>query len=93
MSEQRDNEFYANQLKPCPFCGGKAEHGMSQGLEGGVHLDRWEVGCADCGASLIVGICPNDDWPHSVVSRAVERWNRRSREEKDAASPTVTGEK
>ena len=62
-----------NELKPCPFCGGKA---ILRNVD-----DAWDssvyVECQACGASTKM-------WPYvfefeepGAVSRAVHNWNKR----------------
>lgn len=61
------------ELKPCPFCGGKA------------YIDREEIFC-DCGAKMPFpfyewGIPDgNEGFPEYKAARAeaIERWNRRT---------------
>lgn len=57
----------SEELKPCPFCGGKNlyRHKDSDGLG-----QTW-VWCADCGASGPV---------KEERSHAIEAWNRRTNE-------------
>jgi len=63
-------------LKPCPFCGADAYHGMPRSDDGGSYVDRWQVACTVCPANLIV-IDADAQWPHGVISQAVEKWNTR----------------
>lgn len=63
------------ELKPCPFCGGKA------------HIDREEIFC-DCGAKMPMpfyeyGLVAEDRFPTYDEARveAIEAWNRRVGEE------------
>lgn len=60
-----------SELKPCPFCGGKA------------HLDREEIFC-DCGAKMsfplyVWGAAACDGFPTYEQSKemAIKAWNRR----------------
>lgn len=56
------------KLKPCPFCGGKAEMGTE-------YNDPFECGaiyCVDCGAKIEFG-CGGE-----LRLKALEAWNRRA---------------
>ena len=61
------------ELKPCPFCGGKATLVYFDVDDGG----KWQVICDDCGA------CSDyydEEWnPDNLLkgNEAVESWNRR----------------
>ena len=55
-----------NELKPCPFCGGKAEHEI---FDDGF-LVWCRVECKPCGVTLTV--------PYVVGEEAIEAWNRRA---------------
>ena len=54
------------QLKPCPFCGGKA-HLMDMGYP------HW-IYCENCGAKVHGGVVGN-------VQASIDAWNRRTSEE------------
>lgn len=55
------------KLKPCPFCGGKAEtdYAWDDYNNPGVH-------CNDCGAYV---------FDYNSEKKAIEKWNRRTNEE------------
>ena len=56
-------------LKPCPFCGGKAR------VDYAIYdYNRWGVTCESCGATVEV-----NDWDgeENTKENAVARWNRR----------------
>jgi hypothetical protein len=62
------------ELKPCPFCGGKAE------VEKGRILWRFRIRCTTCGSGT--------DWlgqvmdcPTHPVTRLADRWNNRTKRE------------
>jgi hypothetical protein len=86
--EMRDNQFYKDQLKPCPMCGGVAEHGMASSGDGGAYLDRWEVCCLSCGLSLTASMPVVGEWPFAAIKIAVENWNRRYSEDKAGTAQT-----
>lgn len=66
------------ELKPCPFCGSKAElkHGTSS-----IFSTYAYVECKNCGArSTDVYI----DTAYSCDGKVIERWNRRSKNKCDS---------
>ena len=67
------------ELKPCPFCGGKAEY-VDYGQEG--EFEDWDVECTECHALMIA---PGKE-PGEVTTKleAAAAWNRRAQ---DAALP------
>lgn len=68
-------------LKPCPFCGGEAEHDILQGfisLDSRVIENRNTVYCLSCPAD--VGECYSeheDITPDELTKIVIEAWNRR----------------
>lgn len=54
-------------LKPCPFCGSRAEINHKE------DLDAWIVECANqcCPASYMIG------WWYDTIEEAVKFWNMR----------------
>lgn len=54
----------ANELKPCPFCGGEAVAEMDESWSW-----EWEVHCPNCNATIAMGF--------GTESEAIEAWNRR----------------
>jgi Lar family restriction alleviation protein len=56
------------ELKPCPFCGGKAEQ-----CRGGRYAYQYYVMCVDCGSSSRGSAFKNDNF------NATE-WNKRDKE-------------
>lgn len=58
-----------SELKPCPFCGGKAIGTPSCKPEW-----VYEIKCTDCGAKVKkLAICPS-----CARRKAIEAWNRRA---------------
>ena len=59
------------ELKPCPFCGGKAElkHRLIFGIEHSM-IQCQSCGCGSAEVQANVGFCADD--------RAAEAWNRRA---------------
>jgi len=55
------------ELKPCPFCGSKAE--IYQDYEG-----SWTIECTVCFAR---------SWPRKDKEQAIEAWNRRATNEQN----------
>ena len=56
------------ELKPCPFCGGKANcYDFAWMVESN---KDWTVECTNCGA-----IIP----PYGIKEESIEAWNRRTR--------------
>ena len=53
------------ELKPCPFCGGKAKLLSRGGLH---YVVCWEKACR---------ITPRTTW-HNTKEKAIEAWNRRA---------------
>lgn len=80
------------ELKPCPFCGGKAEFdqtGYGATDHSSVEL-RFAIRCKKCGATapdaygyIAINLSSNGElnvW-HDDKSKAIAAWNRRTREE------------
>ena len=82
-----------NELKPCPFCGGKAilKHekiDVCRNRENGDLITRWSVWCPNCGIRQSGGTTEYwfsyDETLKIVDSHfdgrktAIERWNRRA---------------
>lgn len=69
------------ELKPCPFCGGEAEHDSLQGfLALGTRTieDRNTVYCLSCSGE--VGQCYSDHEninPEELSALVIEEWNTR----------------
>lgn len=74
------------ELKPCPFCGGKAEARISPNSRSEEGASFYEVRCKKCGVhvtgkSFNFWVTKyNKEKPQDLLS-AVERWNKRAYEE------------
>lgn len=55
------------ELKPCPFCGGKARLFVNGGVK---------VICSKCYASTMI-LTDNMEYESNAVEMVVEAWNRR----------------
>lgn len=71
----------SEELKPCPFCGGKA---IIKAVDKNYGFTIW-CQCKECYARTD-GYCPNTDNEDKTIDsiesckvRAVERWNRRAK--------------
>lgn len=63
------------ELKPCPFCGGKARIRKWK-------RDGYVVRCKDCGAQgTPFYICEWHDTKYIAQGKAAEAWNRRENSE------------
>ncbi|MFR7906809.1 MAG: Lar family restriction alleviation protein [Oscillospiraceae bacterium] len=66
------------KLKPCPFCGGKANVGLDD------FNNKYLVMCGECGVmmgiSLEIGVEIINGWTAEIESAelAIENWNRRA---------------
>lgn len=66
-------------LRPCPFCGGKAHFATLNKIAGhGYTEPAYKVLCLDCGASTTEAYEPMCIDPEPVKQRAIDRWNRRA---------------
>lgn len=59
-------------IKPCPFCGGRAVIGYAI-----YDYNRWGVYCKNCGASVEVSDFAGEP---DTEEQAIKNWNRRVRE-------------
>lgn len=58
----------SDELKPCPFCGGKGDLREAGRINGAI------VSCTECGA------CVNSAWPKGCEGAAINQWNTRTHE-------------
>lgn len=80
------------ELKPCPFCGGKAELRHSdiekcRNRENGDLITYWEVWCPKCGTKKVGGVSEYSFLNNETIvlvhpnfdgrNKAIEAWNRR----------------
>jgi len=73
------------KFKPCPFCGGRAEHSIGK-TSGG---KPWHyVECVDCGATAPVP--PWADHNIAVIERLAKAWNTRAEILADAMKSSVS---
>ncbi|CAI1543586.1 restriction alleviation protein, Lar family [Serratia liquefaciens] len=74
----------ANELKPCPFCGGKAvENALGCSEFGGHEHQDYSIHCVSCLAEIwITTGHTGADFPcsccHDTQKACVEKWNRRT---------------
>lgn len=68
----------ADELKPCPFCGGKAEIRVGEYAS---FVEGYAVGCSNCaltfGASGRIGEAYCWSCCYETEAEAIEAWNRR----------------
>lgn len=81
--EKPANTKLPPQLKPCPFCGGKAECGPLCGEDGGIYTDRMGAYCRVCGFELsskprAVRDTEKEGWPWRDLDEAITKWNTRA---------------
>lgn len=74
------------ELKPCPFCGGKAEARISPNSRSEEGASFYEVRCKKCGVHVtgksfnFWTVEYNAEKPQDLLS-AINRWNKRAYEE------------
>lgn len=62
-----------NELKPCPFCGGKAKQIETYKYVGlGKSIPQYYIRCDNSDCNLYVATCNRD-----TKEEATEEWNRR----------------
>lgn len=64
-------------LKPCPFCGGKADTNGSISCNYGKHMITADFLCLDCGARVKLKI----KFVVDPIKEVIEAWNRRANDE------------
>lgn len=66
------------ELKPCPFCGGKAT------IYGSTTIDKYFAGCTRCTAAI--GIYIDNKWHPTFYDRedAADAWNNRAESKGEA---------
>ena len=69
------------ELKPCPFCGGKAEL-QTAWDRNWANYSRYTIMCQnrDCGARIVEMINDYEPEHEKIVSEFCKRWNRRAEE-------------
>lgn len=71
-----------NQLKPCPFCGRKANP-VSLQMGGGIGVTRIDIECS-CGIRFEIHaddvIYSADGTPHQMGLTALDKWEKRIEE-------------
>lgn len=86
-----------DKLKPCPFCGGRAElenDGIrpTRSRDNGDLMTYWKVPCINCGAALPSAVSEyrfgKDELLHTIAqhdgkARVIEKWNGRHEHGKD----------
>lgn len=65
------------ELKPCPFCGGRAELLVKEFAISGCKAKAF-VRCTECGAE---SDCYSENISYCANDRATEAWNRRVNDE------------
>ncbi len=74
------------ELKPCPFCGGKAKlNNRAECCGHGCFVELHYVACTNCKASGAVAdsFLDNGD-DETLKTLAIKRWNRRADDERKA---------
>ena len=71
------------QLKPCPFCGGKAHIRNVTENDGYVHYETVCVLCEDCGAQSVRKISDGYYGCYCSYEEIAELWNRRVKESEE----------
>lgn len=72
-----------DQLKPCPFCGGKVYIGLASGGNPGNYVEVWQIhgghleGDCSCRVFMESGIFYPEYGGAAEKEKLIERWNRR----------------
>lgn len=71
----------AENLKPCPFCGGEARTKVMIGRHDMIVI---KVGCFDCDAWKYDGIKSGDSFKelNKAMQDVISKWNRRENDDK-----------
>ena len=77
IRKQRNRERLNGQLKPCPFCGGKAHIRNVTEMDQPCHYETVCVTCEDCGAQSIQRISDGYYDEYCSDEEIAELWNRR----------------
>ena len=64
-------------LKPCPFCGGKARVMISTRQDGGSHYYTKSINCTDCGCGTVEKTCSGYYGQYCTDEEIAALWNRR----------------
>ena len=83
LRKQRNRKRINEQLKPCPFCGGKAHIRNVTENDAHVHYETVCVLCEDCGAQSIRKISNGYYGKQCSDEEIAELWNRRVKESED----------
>ena len=83
IRKRRTRERLNGQLKPCPFCGGKAHIRNVRENDGHVSYETVCVLCEDCGAQSIRKISDGYYGSYCSDEEIVELWNRRVKESEE----------
>ena len=65
------------ELKPCPFCGGRANFVTSRRMDGQCSFKRGEVCCSECGCGTGGYIIDGYLGIETTEDEVVAIWNRR----------------
>ena len=77
IRNQRNRERLNEQLKPCPFCGGKAHIRNVTESDGYCHYETVCVLCEDCGAQSVQKVSDGYYELYCTDEEIAEIWNRR----------------
>ena len=83
IRKRRTRERLNGQLKPCPFCGGKAHIRNVTETDGRISYETVCVLCEDCGAQSIRKISDGYYDKHCSDEEIAELWNHRVKESED----------
>lgn len=70
-----ENKKLRNEIKPCPFCGGKAEYHEEYGaIRGSVDFF---IECSECGARPFLTSDASGENYIDLIESVFQTWNRR----------------